>query len=390
MLNKEIFKDLIRRYLDGSASEAEKELVDRYYKGLLEESRLSGFSLQDNVQEERILARINAAIEKEHTPEKRLVMVSRRRWYAYAAIAACGLVLITLVYFFRHTPVLQELAQQRPAPAVQPHDVPPGGNRAVLTLANGRQIVLDSASNGALSSQGNIQVLKLDSGLVAYHPSGIISPGGEVQYNTLTTPRGGQYCIMLSDGSKVWMNAQSSLRFPASFSGKERRVVLNGQAYFEIAANDRQPFILEAGNISVQVLGTSFDVMAYPDENNIKTTLVTGAVKVKGQHAQHLLKPGQQAVYSDDHALIIKTVDVDQITAWKNDLFLFNSTDLETAMRQLARWYNISPVFEDNLRMVSITGKMPRSYNLSQVLKVLAFTAGLRYKIEGTKVIIYK
>ena len=390
MLNKDIFKDLIRRYLDGDASEAEQELVNRYYKGLLEESLPAGSSLQDDAQEERMLASINAAIEKENEAIKGLKVVSSNRWRAYTAIAACGLGLLALVYLFRDTPASPGVALQQQAARIQQQDVPPGGNRAVLTLADGQQIVLDSASTGTLSSQGNIQILKLDSGLVAYHSSGNTPPDGENRYNTLTTPRGGQYCIVLPDGSKVWLNAQSSLRFPAAFSGKERKVMLKGQAYFEIAANDRQPFVLEAGKISVQVLGTSFDVMAYPDENNIKTTLVTGAVKIREQNAQHLLKPGQQAVYSDDHDLIIKTVDVDQITAWKNDFFQFNSTDLETAMRQLARWYNISPVFEDNLRMVSITGKMPRSYNLSQVLKVLAFTAGLRYKIEGTKVIIYK
>ena len=266
------------------------------------------------------------------------------------------------------------------------HDVAPGGNRAVLTLANGSQIILDSAANGNLAQQGNTKIVKLDSGQLAYNS--LNERSDDVLYNTISTPRGGQYQIVLADGSKVWLNAASSLKFPTAFTGKERKVELTGEGYFEVAKNARMPFRVAVTGMTVEVLGTHFNINAYIDESTIKTTLLEGSVKVAKSDRQLVIKPGQQAELTPNAEFIIhNSIDVDEVMAWKNGLFNFNKADIKEIMRQAARWYDVDVVYEGNISGEKYIGKVARNTNLSEMMKILELN-GVKYRIDGRKITV--
>lgn len=266
-------------------------------------------------------------------------------------------------------------------------DIQPGSNKAVLTLADGSQIVLDHAANGNLAQQGNTRVIKLDNGQLAYNAGKDLNK--EVFYNTISTPRGGQYQIVLPDGSKVWMNAASSIKFPAAFSGTERNVIISGEVYMEIAQRSKQPFIVKANGTEIRVLGTSFNVNAYTDEEAIKTTLVEGSVKVTKGSSAALLHPGQEAI-TEDNSNSVKVndnADVANALAWKNGLFSFNNADIKTIMRQLSRWYNVDVVYEGAVTDRRFLGELRRNMTLAAVLRVLE-RSGVHFTIEGKKLIV--
>lgn len=277
--------------------------------------------------------------------------------------------------------------------SVRLHDVPPGGNKAVLTLANGATIILDQAANGTLTKQGNSQVVKLDSGELAYQPSQNNSIKGSLQYNILATPRGGQYQLRLSDGTKVWLNAASSIRFPTAFTGKERQVEITGEAYFEVAQDAYKPFIVTVRNMQVMVLGTQFNVNAYSDETVIKTTLVEGKVKVQSLNSQgnsDVMTPGQQIQLEKNGQMkLIRDADVSEEVAWKNGLFVFHNDDLPAIMRRLARWYKVEVAYKNSKVPVShFTGAIRRQENISKVLNMLELTGGANFDIEGRTIIV--
>ena len=263
----------------------------------------------------------------------------------------------------------------------KPQDIAPGGDKAILTLGNGTKVVLDTADNGAITRQGNVTVIKLN-GQLAYNKEGGVAT--EVLYNTITTPRGGQYQIVLADGSKVWLNAESSLRFPTAFVGKQRKVELTGEGYFEVAHNEQQPFVVQRGDAEVQVLGTHFNVNGYTDEPSLKVTLLQGRVMVKKSDQLVYLNPGQQAVAQDGQQNIKVDYDVDteEVTAWKNGLFVFNNTPLETIMKQLERWYDVEVVYQGTVPKDRFNGSISRDNNLSEVLKVLEYS-NIKFSVQG-------
>lgn len=260
-----------------------------------------------------------------------------------------------------------------------------GGNKAILTLADGSTIVLDDKQDGALTKQGNTQVIKLNGKLV-YNSTNENS--NEILYNTITTPAGGQYQIELPDGSVVWLNAGSSLHFPTAFMGKERRVEIKGEAYFEVKRNTAMPFTVKVNNAEVQVLGTKFNVMSYPDETVLKTTLLKGEVKFVHGNFNSILKPGQQTqLTKNGQVKVVSGIDVDEVVAWKNGMFDFEGTDIVSVARQISRWYDVEMVFDkksDDL----FYAKIPRNTNLKDVLKALELTGKVRFEIEGRKIIV--
>jgi len=272
-------------------------------------------------------------------------------------------------------------------------DITAGGDKAVLTLANGQQIILDNARNGNLAQQGSTKIIKLTSGQLAYSPlqrgqGGLVA--GSALYNTISTPRGGQYQIVLPDGTKVWLNAASSIRFPTVFAGDSRAVEMTGEAYMEIAKNSKQSFIIKANGAEIQVLGTSFNVNAYSDEEAVKTTLIEGAVKVLKDGKAAILKPGQQAVVvvsSDQQNIRVQTADIEQTLAWKNGLFNFNNLSLQQILRQISRWYDIEIVYQQQVPSKNFSGEIQRDLNLSEVLDVLK-DAGVHFTFEGRKLIV--
>jgi transmembrane sensor len=322
---------------------------------------------------------INAK-ESSHTSK---VIPLYRSWWAAAAVL---LLLASGSHFFlnrEHSKSEVAVIKKN----VLKNDIAPGGNKAILTLANDSTIILDSAQNGTLSHQGNIKIIKLNDGQLAYDKTGV--PNSEVLYNTVSTPKGGQYQLTLSDGSKVWLNAESSLRFPAAFSGRERKVELTGEGYFEVAKNKEKPFIVTANNTNVEVLGTHFNINAYSDENFIKTTLLEGSVKVSKGNASSLIVPGEQASVSklSDVINVKNDVNVDGVVAWKNGKFYFDNVDIKTIMNQIARWYDVDVEYKGNISKI-FGGTISRNVSASNVFKILEATGGVHFTIEGRKVIV--
>ncbi|ACU60154.1 FecR family protein [Chitinophaga pinensis] len=377
--DQQYFFKLLSRYNEGKVTPEEAAFVDRYLELLdyREKDVLKDFD-QQKVQiaasmQERLLESIR------HEPVvNRIYPV--RRWLT--AAAAVLLLLGSGYYFFerQHTPAKHQTAQHT--------DILPGKTGAILTLADGSKIVLDSSRNGVIAMQGNTTI-QLNNGKIRYNKGGHeSSPASKpVGYNTITTPRGRQYQLVLPDGTSVWLNAASSLSYPTDFNGKERRVRVSGEAYFEVASNASQPFIVTVNDATtIQVLGTKFNINAYKDESSINTTLLQGAVKVTYRKASQLLKPGQAAQISQELRLI-PTADVNGVIAWKEGVFAFNNADLPTVMRQLARWYDIEVSYEGSVSAATFTGEIDKSLTLSQVLQGLTATS-INYKIEGNRLII--
>ena len=272
------------------------------------------------------------------------------------------------------------------------NDILPGGDKAILTLANGSQIILDSAANGIVAQQGKTEVTKLANGQLVYKGAG--DRENEVLYNTMATPRGGQYRLVLPDGSKVWLNAVSSIRFPTAFTGKERSVEITGEAYFEIAKDQSRPFrvlvrpVSGNGVMEVEVLGTHFNINAYQDEPAIKTTLLEGSVKVTNGTNHTIIKPGQQTQLNDNGVIkLIQDADVAEAVAWKDGRFEFNDTDLKTIMRQVMRWYDVDVEYQNNMPDRYFTADISRNKTLSGVLTILKLS-DVDFKLEGKKLMV--
>jgi ferric-dicitrate binding protein FerR (iron transport regulator) len=315
-------------------------------------------------------------------------VLRRFRWVAAAAIL---LLLTGGVWFLadrrKDAPVF---AGKAAAPI---HDAAPGGNKALLTMADGRVIGLDSAANGQLALQGNMRVLKLDSGLLAYEvaASHKLQAASRLEYNTITTPRGGQYQVVLPDGTRVWLNAASSLQFPTSFTGKDRTVTLKGEAYFEVAGKAAQPFYVKMPNdAAIEVLGTRFNVNAYEDEPAARATLLEGAIRIRKSDHASVLKPGQQAIMDNggDAIRVSDDADMDEAVAWKNGMFIFNSLPLGSIMRQMERWYDVEVSYRGNVKGISFNGQISRYSQASQMLDMLATTGEVHFIMENKKVIV--
>jgi len=370
--NEDFLKSLIRQQL-----EAEQELNS------INENELEHI-LEETYSD--IKKEINTGKKSETVPVKSIL---KKRWYRLAAAAVLILVATGTYLLVNKTGKQQQIVgQQQPA-----NDIAPGDNKAVLTLADGSSIILDKAANGTLTQQGKAKILKLNDGQLAYNtlkdPLTSLSTA-EVLYNTITTPRGGQYQLVLSDGSKVWLNAASSLRFPAAFAGKERKVELTGEGYFEVAKNASMPFKVDiAGKGEVEVLGTHFNINAYVDEATINTTLLEGKVKVMSSVSSELLYPGQQAqLNSNGQISLNENVNAEEVVAWKNGKFVFENADIKSIMRQLERWYDVDVTFNGNITTEEFVGIISRNVNVSQILKMLEKTGTVRFEIEGKRILV--
>ncbi|MBC9932784.1 FecR family protein [Chitinophaga qingshengii] len=312
---------------------------------------------------------------------------SRRRWLPAAAAAV--LLLAVGAYW------LLKPAARRPeiiASAPVKQDVAPGGNKAVLILADGSTISLDSTASGALTQQGNTHITQPAGGQLIYSAAGA-EPGTMVQYNTLRTPRGGQFQVTLPDGTKVWLNAASSLKYPVAFKGATRQVELTGEAYFDVAQQAATPFKVAVhtgkDSLEVAVLGTQFNIMAYTDENMVKTTLLEGAVKVNSHGKSQQLAPGQGAYLDKRQNLLALQphVNTEEAVAWKNGYLQLEGNDIASVMRMISRWYNVDVVFKSPVP-AHFRGIIPRNVPVSQVLKILEMTGEVHFEISGRQIIV--
>jgi hypothetical protein len=318
--------------------------------------------------------------------------------FAAAAVIVC--LLSVGGYFAFHFAPEKEIAKTQKT-IEDKSEITPGKNNAVLTLADGSSIILDQAQNGALTTQGNTKVLKMN-GIVSYNSES--SKTSEVLYNTISTPRGGQYQLILSDGTKVWLNAASSLRFPTAFAGKERQVELAGEAYFEVAhvtlpggapGKSRMPFKVsvasahgDSRHLEVEVLGTHFNINSYEDEAAIRTTLLEGSVRINHNNNSNILKPGQQAQTDQSSSIkIINNADLEEAIAWKEEKFQFGRANIQEVMRQIARWYDVSVEYKGGISS-HFGGTISRNASLTQVLDMLHLTGKVNFEVKGRNIIV--
>ncbi|CAL1517930.1 FecR domain-containing protein [Chitinophaga sp. MM2321] len=384
-LQGELTPEELKVFLAGTEDQDNLEVLRRVLAEKLHQKAYSGLSGSADI--DRMFRQMQEKAKMQEQNEAEIIPIrSTRKYLQFTKVAAAVMLLIGITAYFwsRYTPS-SPLAQKDKKSELK-KDVMPGGNRAVLTLSNGAKIVLDSASNGMLAQQGNSSVVKLSNGQLSYQQNGGASR--EILYNTMSTPRGGQYKLILPDGTQVWLNASSSVTYPTAFAGKERKVDVVGEAYFEVVQNAEMPFKVTANGVAVNVLGTHFNVNAYGDEATTKITLLEGAVRITKGTATTLLKPGQQAQVSRSNEIKFNDgVEVEEAVAWKNGLFWFNGVDLPGIMRQLSRWYDIDVAYEGEIPHRHFSGHVFRHLNLSEVLKILELSH-VHFRIEGKKLIV--
>jgi transmembrane sensor len=377
--------DLLQKYLDGSMTEAEgialfewlkensiegdagiEELLHSVYEQSLAEK--PGISAEAG---RRILSGLLDTMNKEIPAEQALIHpmpAKRRPWMRYAAAAILIIAVSSAIVIYtgsirKDTRLLA------------------GTNRTILKLANGKEVFLDSVK-GNIVQNGSFSINN-NGGVLNY-----LGNTGPVEYHTLSTPHGKQYRVQLPDGTNVWLNARSSITYPTAFVDKQRKVTITGEAYFEVAQNQEKPFIADInGEAAVEVLGTHFNISAYKDDPGIYATLLEGRIKISNQTQSAMLNPGQQALISQQQMKVVDHADIDQAIAWKNGVFRFDHTRLDDVMRQLARWYEIEVVYEGSIPAIVLSGEIKRDAGLPQALAVLN-TMGLRFRLEGNKVII--
>ena len=384
-------KALLQHYLEGNATPEEIMIIERWYQQLAETGDWTWeYGEKEQLQaalEGRILGQIaadaQAGIQADlPTADKRPARIVPLRRMAWAAVLLAAIAGAWLLLSRRTPPPLASVKER------YHNDVDPGRNAAVLTLAGGKTVVLDDSAPRSIGRQGGTEILNKDGQLVYEALKGEPS---ETFYNTLTTQKGNIYHLTLPDGTKVWLNAASSITYPTAFTGKERRVSISGEAYFEVMKNQDKPFVVQQGDKTVQVLGTSFDVNAYGDGAAWKTTLLEGKVRVVSRSASGLLAPGEQAVIGndDDRVAIVNDPDVEAVMAWKNGNFAFKDADIESVMQQAARWYDVQVIYEARPAF-HVVAEVPRAVPLSELLKLLEATDQVHFRIEGKKVYVMK
>jgi transmembrane sensor len=417
-LKHEQLKELAFKYLNGEATEREERLLHEWYDTVnageleivLSQLPTDVASFREGAWKEmqaRIAARQQAmdptvaASAAEYLPGSGRKLFSWRK----AGIAACFILLagLTVRWYHRRPAPAKDVAPAVAKAKPERTDAAPGSNRAILTLDDGKAIVLDSADKGPLAMQGNMQILKLDDGRIAYRKDGSPASGEDqggtekiadvktVSYNVMSTPRGGQYQLTLPDGTKVWLNAASSIRYPTAFNGRERRVEVRGEAYFEVAANAARPFFVDVSKQqTIEVLGTHFNVNAYEDEINLSTTLLEGSVRVRGEKADQslVLQPGQQLRLGRKGGQVVTDhANIEAVMGWKNGIFSFDRSDIQSVMRELARWYDMEVEFRGTPTTDLFGGDIRRNLPLSKVFRILE-KSQVHFKIEHGKIIV--
>lgn len=343
-------------------------------------------SLADETAKQRVLEKLRPSLTATPAPAARKplplrLMTNRSAWWAAAVLV---LICAGAWYFLSRQPQKEQAANIAAANTYK-NDVAPGNNKAVLTLGDGSTVTLDSAGNQVIR-QGNTSIQQR-SGLLQYKSAGATTG---ISYNILTTPRGGKFRIVLPDGTGVWLNAASSIRYPVAFTGKERRVEISGEAYFEVAANVARPFVVSMNSrAEVEVLGTHFNINAYRDEAAINTTLLEGKVRVSNGNANGtVLKPGQQASLNTTGTLqVLNDIDTAQIIAWKEGWFQFHMATLPDVMRQLSRWYDVEVSYPANIPDRAFEGRIQQDLTLTQVLKILE-RYQVYFHVEGRKITV--
>ncbi|MBO9592790.1 MAG: FecR domain-containing protein [Niabella sp.] len=379
MVNQEELLKIIQRIEQGNASAEDLRVYSAWCNQQQEEEAADAADLP--AKERQMFREINRRIDRRIPPLKSWIRIAA----AAVVVAAC------LTGTIRWMQASRKQAPEMVSVPVLHPDIAPGTNMATLVLVDGRRILLSEAGNGQLADQKGTVITKTTDSTIVYrldvsapevHP---VAAGGAL-YNTLITARAQQYGITLPDGSKVWLNAATSLKFPVNFSGlKERRVELEGEAYFEVAKDAHKPFIVHSGRQDIKVLGTHFNVSSYTDEPEARTTLLEGSVKINGRQT---LKPGEQAKVDRRGVVAISKVNADASVAWKNGYFEFNDENVYEIMTKVARWYDVQVIYEGDMPLDKMKGAMSRFQNVSGVLGIMEATGLFSFRIDGKKIYV--
>lgn len=395
-MDEQRLQELIERYISDRCSpedmrllatiiaEGNEELLAKIMDRQLESSKATTEDFPGVT--EKITAAIAAKISSQQAGQSPVVPIKQTRpWKRWAVAAALLAAVSTGIYFWQSKagPVDEPIAQQPVTPAI----IAPGKDGAILTLADGSTMVLDSLGNGTLTTQSGTKVV-LSNGQLSYNNNG--NTAAEIAFNTITTPKGRQFRLQLEDGTKVWLNAASSLTYPAAFTGKDRRVEITGEAFFEVAKDQTRPFHVKVNDeTEIEVLGTQFNINSYSNETSISTTLIEGSVQINNRNGKTRITPGQQAqvVTGAEEVKVLNNVNTRKITAWKDGVFNFENASLFEVMRQLERWYDIEVEYDKGVQNYEFFGKMDRDLSLQEVLRGLEMNE-VNFKVEGRKIVV--
>lgn len=353
-------RQLLNRYLRDKSNPEEEIVIEQWYRKLLDTGKVSLSAEELVAKKNQMEARLMDAI-KVDSPAP-VFTLSRIMWAAASLILIFSLALFTYNKFNR---------------------IEPGRDMAILTLSDGSKIELAENSAGELAGEDGISIHRKKSGWLEY-----IGNSKKSGNNTLSIPRGGQYRLILSDGTRVWVNSETTLIYPTVFNGKTRKISLKGEAFFEVKHDTAHPFIVEVNGIDITVLGTSFNITAYPRENVVNTTVATGLVGVSSKAETVFVKPGQQAVYHSGQKIKTQAADLEEVLAWKEGLFRFNGLKLSAITQQLSRWYNVEFEFRGKVPDQELYGIIPRTEELSHVIEILEAAGNLNFEISGRKIIV--
>lgn len=371
---RELFKLMLNRFRTGNATGEEIAFLESWFD--LHDTEEDLITTENEAAYEEMKARLKSRIDSEiAVPAAPLKRLRVWRWVAAAAIIA--VIGTGAVFFLRQQPALQR--QQARAYAT---------GAPTLRLADGTVIALDSAAGGQIASQQGVVITKEKDGTLLYKTTSTEKSDPD-QQNVLSTPAGTKFKIVLPDNSTVWLNAASTLKYPAAFGAVNRTVRLTGEAYFDIAADPARPFVVQAGQQSIQVLGTVFNVNAYPEDGLSKTTLLQGAVKVSHNDGSVVIQPGQQAICEGNTGNSIRTItaDTEKETAWINNLFSFKNDNLPAVMRDVARWYNVQIRYSGHISEEKFSGEISRSSKLEDVLKILEIN-GITFEVKDNVITV--
>ncbi|HEY1060644.1 MAG TPA: FecR family protein [Daejeonella sp.] len=381
---------MIRRYVAGTANKEEIQFLETYYEYFEHEDDV--FQGMSKPEIEKLEEELYQVLSFEQDYETSGLV--RPLWFSWKRLVAAASILIFCtigLYLYKsHSINQQSRIVAKPKPVIK--DIAPGGNMAVLTLADGTKINLDQATNGKIADQAGLDITK-QGGQLVYSPKSSKSANSSSQnlFNVIETPRGGEYKIVLPDGTQVWLNAASNLRYPAIFTGNERMVELKGEAYFEVVSNKKMPFRVKSNLQVVEVLGTHFNVNSYADEVTVRTTLIEGSVKILRENSKttQTLQPGEQSSVNPDIPFVrVNSVNTEEFIAWKNGYFLFNNENIESIMRKIARWYNVDIEYKGEKPVGEFGGAVSKSKNISEVLRILQRTKAVNFKVQGRRVTV--
>ncbi|SHF69638.1 FecR family protein [Pedobacter caeni] len=375
-MNKDGILLLLKKYEEGNCTPEEEAIIESWYNQQARKNNIN--PIQEDLSETKDL--MWEMIGQQLPAPKRMSI-------AYWRIAAAAVILMVVGagFYFYTSNHNQEFPQE--LKLSQANDIAPGGNKAYLVLADGKRIALTDAKNGTLAQQSGITITKKADGQLIYTISEQKS-GNPSGFNTIETPNGGQYQVSLPDGTTVWLNAASSLKYPVSFANtNQRKVELNGEAYFEVAKDKTKPFRVMSKGQEVEVLGTHFNVNSYANEQAVRTTLFEGSVKVSNSGDQKILKPGQQSA-AQNAGLTVAAANLQEVLAWKNGYFDFNDEEIQSVMRKISRWYNVDIEFNGRITAERFNGGISRYKNISQVLSLLSSTGAVHFKVEGRRIIV--